>query len=335
MSSKKKIEERKEFKEYLSIEDKRVLDVKKAGIELISNDEVFVQVNGTSNYWISNHGRVVNNIHGRFHMHRIGNVHLTLTGIDGKIEAYTNGLAANHFLERPKECDRIWHIDRDKNNCFYKNLVWVTAKEYFHLKRGNLFVENLGRQQEYVPYITLKSNIAYSIWSGIYMRCYKDDRVYEGAYMCDLWKKNRDAFAEWWSAEYYECNGESMAVDKDLLFPGNKEYAPDKCCIIPQTLNTMLSNCKKHRSMWKCARTDLPLGVRYDNKMEMYYGEYRPYGHNEVVRLSYWNTPEEAFEEYKRHKQADILIMADKYKSRIPRKVYEALLKVEVMPYFE
>ncbi len=61
-----------------------------------------------------------------------------------------------------------------------------------------------------------------------------------------LWKQNKDIFAEWWSAEYYECGGESMAIDKNILFPGNKEYAPDKCCILPQTLNTMLSNCKKH-----------------------------------------------------------------------------------------
>ena len=58
MSNKKKSEQRKEFKEYLSIADKRVLDIKKSGIELIADDEVFVLVNGTNNYWISNHGRV-------------------------------------------------------------------------------------------------------------------------------------------------------------------------------------------------------------------------------------------------------------------------------------
>ena len=52
MRSKKKLEQRKEFKEYLSIADKRVLDIKKSGIELISNDEIFVLVNGTNNYWI-------------------------------------------------------------------------------------------------------------------------------------------------------------------------------------------------------------------------------------------------------------------------------------------
>ena len=192
-----------------------------------------------------------------------------------------------------------------------------------------MLVEELERQQIFIPYITLKSNTAYSIWNGIYKRCYKDDDIYEGSFMCDSWKYDKDAFAEWWSAEYYECDGESMAVDKDLLFPENKEYAPDKCCIIPQTLNTMLSNCKKQRSTWKNARTDLSLGVRYDSKMNMYYGTIKPYGHDEVIRLSYWNTPEEAFEEYKRHKQAD------KYKNKVPKKVYDALLRFEVKPFVE
>lgn len=50
MSSKKRLEQRKEFKEYLSIADKRVLDIRKSGIELITDDEVFVLVNGTNNY---------------------------------------------------------------------------------------------------------------------------------------------------------------------------------------------------------------------------------------------------------------------------------------------
>jgi hypothetical protein len=39
-------------------------------------------------------------------------------------------------------------------------------------------------------------------------------------------------------------------------------------------------------------------------------------------------TPEEAFAEYKRHKQ-------DKYKNKVPKKVYDALLRVEVRQYVE
>lgn len=325
---------KKEFREYLSIADKKVLDTKKAEIELIADDEIFVLVNGTNNYWISNHGRMTNNLRGAFRMHKTGNVHYTLSGIDYyKIETYTDKLVAEHFLENTMKYNRIWHLDRDKDNCFYKNLILVDSKEYYRLMCGNLQVEDLGRQQEYVPYITLKSNIAYSIWNGIYNRCYMDENVYKGSYMCDLWKNSKSSFVEWWNSEYYECEGESMAVDKDLLYPGNKEYAPDKCCIIPQTLNTMLSNCKKHKAPKGVSSLNLPLGVRYNDKMEMYYGEFRPFGHDEVIKLSYWKTPQQAFEEYKIHKQADILIMADKYKNKVPRKVYDALLKVEVKPY--
>lgn len=333
MSCKKKLEQRKEFKEYLSIADKRVLDIRKAGLELVSSDEIFVLVNGTNNYWISNYGRLVNNLYGSFRIHKTGYAHYTLSGIIAKIETYTDKLVAEHFLEKPDKCNKIWHIDRDRNNCFYKNLVWVNNEEYIDLEREIVLVEELGRQQEYIPYITLKSNNAYPIWNGIYIRCYKENN---GSSMCDLWRNDKDSFAEWWNSEYYECDGESMAVDKDLLYPGNKEYAPDKCCIIPQTLNTMLSNCKKHRlPKWKTAKMDLPLGVRYDSRMKMFYGEIKPFGHDEVVRLSYWETPEQAFEEYKKHKQADLLMMADKYKNKIPKKVYDALLKVEVKPYIE
>lgn len=336
MSYKTKAEQRKEFKEYITVADRRVLDTKKSGVKLIANDEVFVIVNGANNYWISNYGRLTNNLRGNFYMHKTGYAHYTLSGTAYKIETYTDKLVAEHFLENLNRYNRIWHIDRNKNNCFYRNLVWVNDEEYIDLERGILLVEELERQQEYVPYITLKSNVAYSIWNGIYNRCYKGDEAYEGSFMCDLWLNDKDSFVEWWSAEYYECDGESMAVDKDLLFPGNKEYAPDKSCVIPQTLNTMLSNCKKHRlPKWKSAKMDLPLGVKYDSSMEMYYSEIKPYGHDEVIKLSYWGTPEAAFEEYKRHKQADILIMADKYKNKVPKKVYDALLKIEVKPYVE
>lgn len=126
-----------------------------------------------------------------------------------------------------------------------------------------------------------------------------------------------------------------MAVDKDLLYRGNKEYSPDKCCIIPQTLNSMLSNCKKRKaSRGRIRKMELPLGVRYDERLQMYYGSIMPFGHDENIKLSYWETPEQAFED-KKFKQADILMMAVKYKNKVPKYIYKALLKVEVKPYYD
>jgi len=343
MIKKQKFRERKSYREYITIADKRVLDTKKSGIELIADGEVFVLVNKTYNYWISNHGRLVNNLRGYFHIHKGGNAHYTLSAYDseGKLcptDTYCEKLVAEHFLENLGKYNMVWHIDGNKDNCHYKNLVWVTKRESMDLDRGVLLISELGRQQQYIPYITLKSNVAYSIWNGIYNRCYRTTEsnsgaCYEKATMCDQWLNDKDMLAEWYYANYYECEGESMAVDKDLLYPGNSVYAPDKCCIIPQTINTMLSNCKKHSMpKWKKS-SDLPLGVRYSSSMKMYYGEIKPFGHVEVIRLSYWYTPEDAFEEYKKIKQADILVMAAKYKNKVPKHIYDALLKVEVKPY--
>lgn len=92
-----------------------------------------------------------------------------------------------------------------------------------------------------------------------------------------------------------QTKGEYNMYGRVTKYFQDREYGFIKCYIIPQTLNTMLSNYKKHRlPKWKTAKMDLPLGVRYDNRIKMYYGEIRPYGHDEVIRLSYWDTPEEA-----------------------------------------
>jgi hypothetical protein len=56
-------------------------------------------------------------------------------------------------------------------------------------------------------------------------------------------------------------------------------------------------------------------------------------GTKDLIKLSYWDTPEKAFEEYKKFKQADVLLMAARYKNKIPKHIYDALLKVEVKPY--
>ena len=92
----------------------------------------------------------------------------------------------------------------------------------------------------------------------------------------------------------------------------------------------MLSNCKRKRIK---SDDNLPLGVCHDKKSNKYYGEITPCGQSGCIQLHNHDTVEEAFAEYKRFKQADVLLMAAKYKNRIPESVYEALLKYEVKPF--
>jgi hypothetical protein len=95
----------------------------------------------------------------------------------------------------------------------------------------------------------------------------------------------------------------------------------------------MLANAKKHYGEGQEPDNVLPLGVRYSGKTDKYYGEITFSGAEKTISLSEWNTPEEAFAEYKIMKQADICMMAAKYKESIPDYIYERLLKVDVKPY--
>lgn len=361
MSEKKKItkkekqlQERREFREYIKLSNDNVLNTSKYGIEPIADDEVFVQVNYAEHYWISNYGRLVNNLRKdksfRFHKWDSGNnkrgVHWTIVSYDIDGTAIHNEitkpeeLVAEYFLFRPANRNKVWHIDRNINNNYYKNLVYVNDEEYNMLFKNVIDISKLNREQEYFNYNTAKGNPAYSIWNGIYMRCYGNrfsynvNRCYDGSFMCDLWRDDPDSFAEWYSEKYYECNGERMMVDKDLLCRGNKEYAPDKCCLLPETLNSALASATKRRNFSKFKQTnDYPVGVSYDKSKNKYYARIMPFGHDRMEKLHYWDTPEEAFQEYKLFKESELRILAVRYRSMIPDYIFDALIKYEVLPY--
>lgn len=350
----RRLQKRREFREYIKISDDSVLDISKHGIELIADDEVFVQLDYAEHYWISNYGRLVNNNRkdNSFRLHKWNSgsnsrgVHWTIVSYDTDGTAIHNEvtkpekLVAQYFLMKSVGCNRIWHIDRNINNNYYKNLVYVTDKEYYMLSKKVIDVSMLNREQEYLNHNTVKGNPAYKIWDGIYRRCYEKNssfavnRCYDDSFMCELWKNDKDAFAEWYSANYYECNGETMVVDKDLLFRGNKEYAPDKCCLLPQTINSALASATKRRNFNKFAHTkDYAVGVDYDKVRKKYIARITPFGHDKQEKLHYWDEEEEAFQEYKLFKESELRILAVRYRSIIPNYIFDALIKYEVLPY--
>jgi len=147
------------------------------------------------------------------------------------------------------------------------------------------------------------------------------------------WLDDPKSFVKWYLERYYEVDGEEMDVDKDLFGDGSDMYHPDFCCILPKGLNTLLANSKKHYKEGENPDNTLPLGVKYNGKVGKYYGEITFTGSEKARQLSYWDTPEEAFAEYKMMKQADILRVVAEYKESIPDYIYRKLLKVEVKPY--
>lgn len=326
--------------------------------------EVFVRVKDTENYWISNYGRCVNNLNHKdkntFYMHKRGNVHLTVFEIEHYERTITKGkrkgekvtetnryrreaapdiLVAESFLVQYKGRERVWHRDGDFANNWYKNLVYVSGNEFAELKAGRITLESLGLEQEYIEYRNKAGYHAYRIYYGVLARCKSTEetdsihKCYNKSSMWEVWLKNPETFVKWYLEHYYECEDEEMDVDKDLFGDGSGMYHEDFCCILPKGLNTLLANAKKHYKDGETPENTLPLGVRYNSKTGKYYGEITFNGDDRTRQLSYWDTPEEAFTEYKAMKQADILTVAAKYKDKIPDYIYRALLKVEVKPY--
>lgn len=79
-------------------------------------------------------------------------------------------------------------------------------------------------------------------------RCYdkqfqERQPTYKGCIVCEEWY-NFQNFAKWFDENYYEIEGEKIALDKDLLKLNNKIYSPSTCCFLPQRINVSLVSSK-------------------------------------------------------------------------------------------
>ncbi len=124
-----------------------------------------------------------------------------------------------------------------------------------------------------------------------------------------------------------------MHVDKDLFGGKSKMYCPETCCILPKSINTYLTNCKKHYFEGQNAENTLPLGISYGEYRKKYFGTIQLAASGATTKLSYWETAEEAFAEYKQMKQADLILLALKYKDKIPDFIYKRLIAIDIKPY--
>ncbi len=314
-----------------------ILDTKKAGIELLNPLETFILIEGTKHYYISSEGRLANDTKGKIYIHKntisksVGKVHwkIFFEDYDGSTyskDLYADYLVATTFLKKVPGKDRIYHIDGDNANSKYNNLIYVSNKEMNDLITGKITVEDLNRIQEYIPF--LNSNIvkARRLWNDMYTRCYNRELhkrfpQYKDCKICDYWLEDKKNFYKWVEENYYMVGNEQMDLDKDILCKGNKVYSPETCIFVPHKINTLFINGKKKRGKY-------PIGVcAHKNK---YRAELKI--DNVQIKLKSYDTPEEAFLEYKKHKEALIMITADKYKNKIPNKLYEAMLnwKIEI-----
>lgn len=160
---------------------------------------------------------------------------------------------------------------------------------------------------------------SYNVWHDMIRRCYSEkskEKFQAYFHICTVSKlwHNYQNFAEWFNENKYEVDGR-LHIDKDILYPGNKIYCPDTCLLVPQRINMLFLNKPNKRG--------LPNGiVRYSDKYLVKYNG---------VEHGYRKTLEEAFKLYAKVKKDAIIKIANEYKDIIPRRLYDALLKYDVI----
>lgn len=160
---------------------------------------------------------------------------------------------------------------------------------------------------------------AYKTWRNMIERCYclkyqARQPTYIGCSVDDEWRDFQD-FAEWFEAHEYSNHG--YQLDKDILIPGNKIYSPDRCVFVPSQLNNLLLDSGAVRGQY-------PQGVRFYKNTNRFRASISI--NTKRKHLGYFDTELEAYQAYKKAKEANVKRMALEWQDRIADNVFDALM---------
>ena len=169
-----------------------------------------------------------------------------------------------------------------------------------------------------------KKTKCHDTWHDMHRRCYdhkfhEKQPTYENCKVCEAWH-DYQVYAKWHNENYYEIEGQTMALDKDILCKGTKVYSADTCVFVPLSINSLFVKRDNERG-------EYPIGVsKHGNKFRVHLSK----GNGKPILLGAYDTVEEAFQAYKQAKEAYIKEVAEEYKGKIDHRAYEALMKYEV-----
>lgn len=234
------------------------------------------------------------------------------------------------------EYSDIWVEFQDKHrgrvHTTYNNFQKGNVKNPYHPTIHNVGFVGVGI---YKPSEKGKDRKMYKCWVSMLSRCYDPYSInrdkclaYKDCFVCKEWH-NFQNFAEWYEKETYVCRGESLEIDKDILFKNNKIYSPETCVLVPSRINKLFTKSNRIRG-------EYPIGVHYHKVKKRLEVDCSFFNKNtnkkDKIYLGAFplNRPFQAFTCYKNFKEKYIKQVADEYKDFIPEKLYNALYKYEV-----
>ena len=165
----------------------------------------------------------------------------------------------------------------------------------------------------------------YVLWKDVLRRCYSDDfkkkqPTYKACEVSDKFK-SYEYFYEWCHSKIgFGVDG--FEIEKDLLIKGNKVYSESTCVFLPAEINMVLVKCT-------ASRGEHLIGVSWHNTKKAFVARVRK-SKGKQEHLGYFKTELEAFNAYKQAKESFIKEQANKWKSQIDDRAYEALMNYTV-----
>ena len=178
---------------------------------------------------------------------------------------------------------------------------------------------------KYPPSVNGRTTKEYMLWCHMLERCYSDTYqkkkpTYEGCKVSDKFK-SYEYFYEWCHKQVGFDN-QGWHLDKDLLIKGNKVYSESTCVFLPVEINSLLT--KRTAS-----RGEHLIGVSWCKRGKAFRATVSKNKGNRE-HLGYFNTEIEAFKAYKQAKETFIKEQAEKWKSQIDPRAYNALMNYQV-----
>ena len=165
----------------------------------------------------------------------------------------------------------------------------------------------------------------YTLWKNMLMRCYSDtyQKKYPTYESCEVSNKFKsyEYFYEWCNKQIGFSN-QDWHLDKDLLTKGNKVYSENSCVFIPNEINSLLTKST-------ASRGEHLIGVCWHKARKAFMAQVGK-GKGKLKHLGYFKTEIEAFNAYKTAKESFVKEQANKWKSQIDLRAYNALLNYQV-----
>ena len=163
----------------------------------------------------------------------------------------------------------------------------------------------------------------YKLWAAMMNRCYnpiylKQKPNYIGCTVCEEWHDFQN-FAKWFYSERFHIF--KYELDKDILIKGNKIYSPETCCLVPHSINMLITNSGSKSGGY-------PQGISLHKGTGKFRVRLGVYGKIKYIGL--FNSEALALSAYKKAKESHIRDVALENKDLIEFSVFEALMNWQV-----